>query len=74
MTRWRWKPGQCLRRDADLRLHFGDRTGWQAVEQVPTGDNVTTNIAFGGPSWTAYITLSGKGELIAMDSRAAACR
>jgi gluconolactonase len=38
------------------------------VEQVPTGDRVTTNIAFGGPELkTAYITLSGKGELIAMD-------
>ena len=38
------------------------------VEQVPTGDRVTTNIAFGGPDLkTAYITLSGKGELIAMD-------
>jgi gluconolactonase len=38
------------------------------VEQVPTGDRVTTNIAFGGPDMkTAYITLSGKGELIAMD-------
>jgi gluconolactonase len=38
------------------------------VEQVPTGDSVTTNIAFGGPELkTAYITLSGKGQLIAMD-------
>ena len=38
------------------------------VEQVPTGDRVTTNIAFGGPELkNAYITLSGKGELIAMD-------
>src|SRR5580692_1420093 len=38
------------------------------VEQVPTGDRVTTNIAFGGPELkTAYITLSGKGELVAMD-------
>lgn len=38
------------------------------VEQIPTGDPVTTNIAFGGPELkTAYITLSGKGELIAMD-------
>ncbi len=38
------------------------------VEQVPTGDNVTTNIAFGGPELkTAYITLSGKGELVMMD-------
>jgi gluconolactonase len=38
------------------------------VEQVPTGDRMTTNIAFGGPDMkTAYITLSGRGELIAMD-------
>src|SRR6202012_5690676 len=38
------------------------------VEQGPTGDRVTTNIAFGGPELkAAYITLSGKGELIAMD-------
>jgi gluconolactonase len=38
------------------------------VEQVPTGDNFTTNIAFGGPDLkTAYITTSGKDELIAMD-------
>jgi gluconolactonase len=35
---------------------------------VPTGDRVTTNIAFGGPELrTAYITLSGKGELVTMD-------
>jgi gluconolactonase len=38
------------------------------VEQIQTGDRVTTNIAFGGPELkTAYITLSGKGKLIAMD-------
>ncbi|MBV9531585.1 MAG: SMP-30/gluconolactonase/LRE family protein [Bradyrhizobium sp.] len=38
------------------------------LEQVPTGDRVTTNIAFGGPEQkTAYITLSGRGELVAMD-------
>ena len=38
------------------------------IEQIPTGDSVTTNIAFGGPELkTAYITLSGKGELVAMD-------
>ena len=38
------------------------------IEQVPTGDQTTTNIAFGGPELkTAYITLSGRGELIAMD-------
>lgn len=40
------------------------------VEQVETGDRSTTNIAFGGPELkTAYITLSGKGELVAMDWR-----
>ena len=38
------------------------------IEQIPTGDPVTTNIAFGGPELkTAYITLSGKGELVTMD-------
>jgi gluconolactonase len=38
------------------------------VDQIPTGDIVTTNIAFGGPDLkTAYITLSGKGELVTMD-------
>ncbi|QDW40395.1 SMP-30/gluconolactonase/LRE family protein [Bradyrhizobium sp. KBS0727] len=38
------------------------------VEQVETGDRMTTNIAFGGPDLkTAYITLSGRGELVAMD-------
>ena len=38
------------------------------IEQIPTGDPVTTNIAFGDPELkTAYITLSGKGELVAMD-------
>src|SRR3981081_72910 len=37
------------------------------VEQVPTRGRVTTNIAFGGPELqTAYSTISGKGELIAM--------
>lgn len=44
-----------------------DRDG-RLVEQIPTGDRVTTNIAFGGPELkTAYITLSGRGELVAMD-------
>lgn len=38
------------------------------VEQIETGDRVTTNIAFGGPELkTAYVTLSGKGQLVAMD-------
>ena len=38
------------------------------VETVETPDAFTTNIAFGGPDMkTAYITLSGSGQLIAMD-------
>ena len=44
------------------------------VEQIETGDRATTNICFGGPELkTAYITLSGKGQLVAMDWRAPAC-
>jgi gluconolactonase len=36
--------------------------------QVMTGDMHTTNICFGGPDLrTAYLTLSGHGELVAMD-------
>jgi gluconolactonase len=42
----------------------------QRVEHVPTGDPMTTNIAFGGPDLrTAYITLSGTGRLVAMPWR-----
>ncbi|MCB1990781.1 MAG: SMP-30/gluconolactonase/LRE family protein, partial [Geminicoccaceae bacterium] len=38
------------------------------VEQIPTGDPLTTNICFGGPDLrTAYITLSQSGRLVAMD-------
>jgi gluconolactonase len=38
------------------------------VEHVPMPDPLTTNICFGGPDLkTAYITLSGKGQLVAMD-------
>lgn len=38
------------------------------VRTVPTGDIYTTNICFGGPDLrTAYITLAGRGELVAMD-------
>lgn len=38
------------------------------LRQVPTGDVYTTNICFGGHDLaTAYITLSGRGELVAMD-------
>jgi gluconolactonase len=39
----------------------------QLIEQVPTGDIVTTNICFGGADRkTAYITLAGKGEVMEM--------
>jgi gluconolactonase len=38
------------------------------LRQVPMGDPVTTNICFGGPDQrSAYITLSGTGQLVAMD-------
>jgi gluconolactonase len=38
------------------------------LRQVPMGDPVTTNICFGGPGLrTAYITLSGIGQLVAME-------
>ena len=38
------------------------------LRHVPTGDLFTTNICFGGADMrTAYITLSGRGELIAAD-------
>ncbi len=38
------------------------------LRQVPTGDMMTTNICFGGADLrTAYITLSGKGQLVALD-------
>jgi gluconolactonase len=38
------------------------------VRQVAMPDPVTTNICFGGPDLrTAYVTLSGTGQLVAMD-------
>ncbi len=38
------------------------------LRQVPTDDVLTTNICFGGPDRRiAYITLSGKGQLVAME-------
>lgn len=38
------------------------------VETVEMPDPFSTNIAFGGPDMkTAYITLSGSGQLIAME-------
>jgi gluconolactonase len=40
----------------------------ELLSQVATGDPITTNICFGGPDLrTAYVTLSGKGQLIKMD-------
>ncbi len=39
----------------------------KSVRQVETGDLFTTNICFGGPDLrTAYVTLSGRGELVAI--------
>jgi gluconolactonase len=40
----------------------------EVLRQVETLDPITTNICFGGPDRrTAYITLSGLGQLVAMD-------
>ena len=42
--------------------------GGEVLEQVRTGDPITTNICFAGPDMrTAYVTLSGSGRLAAMD-------
>jgi gluconolactonase len=42
----------------------------QMVEQIMTGDPMTTNVCFGGPDRkTAYATLSGRGQLIAFESK-----
>ncbi|WP_274630544.1 SMP-30/gluconolactonase/LRE family protein [Arvimicrobium flavum] len=39
------------------------------LDQIMTGDPMTTNVCFGGPDMkTAYVTLSGKGELVRMPS------
>jgi gluconolactonase len=38
-----------------------------AVEHVPLGDPLTTNICFGQDGTTAYATLSGTGQLVAFD-------
>jgi len=38
------------------------------IEQVPTGDPLTTNICFGGRELrTAYVTASGTGRLLATE-------
>ena len=40
----------------------------QTVTHFPTGDPMTTNIAFGGDGLrTAYLTLSGTGRLVATE-------
>jgi gluconolactonase len=40
----------------------------QLLRQIPMGDPVTTNICFGAADLrTAYVTLSGTGQLVAMD-------
>ncbi|GHU17034.1 hypothetical protein FACS189475_00220 [Betaproteobacteria bacterium] len=40
----------------------------ELLDQVPTGDPMTTNICFGGADMrTAYITLSGTGQLMKME-------
>lgn len=40
------------------------------LEQIPTGDPITTNVCFGGPDRrTAYVTLSGWGRLVSFPSR-----
>lgn len=39
-----------------------------SVEQVATGDPLTTNLCFGGPDMrTAYVTLSATGRLVSME-------
>ncbi|MEE2775999.1 MAG: SMP-30/gluconolactonase/LRE family protein [Acidobacteriota bacterium] len=40
----------------------------EILEHFPTGDSMTTNVCFGGGDLrTAYITLSGRGALVAVD-------
>lgn len=42
--------------------------GGQLIRQVMTGDPMTTNICFGGPNMkTAFVTLSGSGQLMTME-------
>lgn len=37
----------------------------EVLDQIMTGDPMTTNVCFGGPELkTAYATLSGKGQLV----------
>jgi gluconolactonase len=40
----------------------------RVLDQVATGDPLTTNVCFGGPDLrTAYITCSGTGRLVATE-------
>ena len=42
----------------------------EIIEQVLTGDPLTTNVCFGGPDMsTAYLTLSGTGRVVSMPWR-----
>ena len=44
------------------------------LRQVPFPDPATTNICFGGADLrTAYVTLSGTGQLVAIDGRRRGC-
>jgi len=44
--------------------------GGETIEQIMTGDPMTTNVCFGGADRkTAFATLSGRGQLIAFDSQ-----
>ena len=62
--------------DTDGNIHVATLTtgaisvispGGAVIEQLMTGDPVTTNVCFGGSDGrTAFITLSGLGQLIAM--------
>jgi gluconolactonase len=41
----------------------------EVLEQIMTGDPMTTNVCFGGPDRkTAYVTLSGRGQLVAIET------
>jgi gluconolactonase len=42
----------------------------EIIEQILTGDPLTTNVCFGGSDMsTAYLTLSGTGRLVSMPWR-----
>lgn len=44
--------------------------GGEVLDQMMTGDPMTTNVAYGGPDRsTAFITLSGPGQLVSMETK-----